>query len=232
VPIVASFLADPALRYHFRLGHVVTVVDAVNGAANLEGFAEAAKQAAMADRLVVSKTDLVAQAQVEALVQRLARLNPTALIHRSAEDDPAPPALLLEDGQGPAEQGAEVRRWLAAAEAGDHAHGHHTAGLGTFCLAAEAPLDWAAFGLWLSMLLNRHGAAILRVKGLLQVQGVERPVVIQGVQHLVHKPEHLAAWPEGRPRTRLVVIGRGLDRAAIERSFHAFCRLGRKVRAD
>jgi G3E family GTPase len=234
VPIVASFLADPALRHHFRLGHVVTVVDAVNGIENLEAFEEAGKQVALADRLVVSKTDLAGPVQVEALARRLARLNPTALIHCSAEDDdPAPPALLLQDEQeDPAGQGAEVRRWLAAAEAGDDAHDHHTAGLGTFCLAAEAPLDWAAFGLWLSMLLNRHGAAILRVKGLLQVQGVERPVVIQGVQHLVHKPEHLDAWPEGRPQTRLVVIGRGLDRAAIERSFHAFCRLGRKVRAD
>lgn len=230
VPIVASFLADPALRYHFRLGHVVTVVDAVNGAANLEHFTEAAKQVALADRLVVSKTDLVAPTQVEALVERLSRLNPTALIHRSAEDDLAPPALLLQDEQeDPAEQGAELRRWLAAAEAEGRAHDHHTAGLGTFCLAAEAPLDWAAFGLWLSMLLNRHGAAILRVKGLLHVQGVEQPVVIQGVQHLVHKPEHLDAWPEGRPSTRLVVIGRGLDGAAIERSFRAFCRLGRKT---
>ena len=84
-------------------------------------------------------------------------------------------------------------------------------------------LDWAMFGLWLSMLLNRHGASILRVKGLLQVRGVERPVVIQGVQHLVHKPDHLDAWPDDRPGTRLVVIGRNLDRVAIERSFQAFC---------
>ena len=89
------------------------------------------------------------------------------------------------------------------------------------------PLDWAAFGLWLSLLLHRHGASILRVKGLLQVQGVERPVVVQGVQHLVHKPLHLDAWPVGRPQTRLVIIGTGLDRSAIQRSFHAFCRLGR-----
>lgn len=76
------------------------------------------------------------------------------------------------------------------------------------------------------MLLNRHGAEILRLKGLLRVRGVDRPVVIQGVQHLVHKPVHLDAWPEGRPMTRLVVIGSGFDRAAVERSFRAFLRLG------
>ena len=106
---------------------------------------------------------------------------------------------------------------LVTAEHGDH--DHHPSGPRTFCLTADAPLDWAAFGLWLSLLLHTHGASILRVKGLLHVQGVDRPVVVQGVQHLVHKPLHLDGWPDGAPGTRLVIIGVGLDRAAIERSF-------------
>lgn len=212
VPVVASFSADPALRYHFRLGNVVTVVDAPNGTANLERFEEAQKQAALADRLVISKTDLAPLEAVDALAARLAALNPTASLHRGSENDPAPPALLL-DG----------RHEAASLELTSDAHEGHGHGLSTFCLTAEAPLDWAMFGLWLSMLLNRHGASILRVKGLLQVRGVERPVVIQGVQHLVHKPDHLDAWPDDRPSTRLVVIGRNLDRAAIERSLRAFC---------
>jgi G3E family GTPase len=226
VPIVASFAADPALRYHFRLGNAVTVVDAVNGAGNLGRFEEAAKQAALADRLVLSKVDLAPPAAVERLARRLVALNPTASLHRCAEDDPAPASLLLDDLHDVAARTAEVGRWLAAAE---HAHhgGDDANGTATFCLAADAPLDWAAFGLWLSLLLHRHGASILRLKGLLHVQGVGRPVVVQGVQHLVHKPLHLDAWPQGRPATRLVVIGRGLDRAAIERSFAAFLRLGR-----
>jgi G3E family GTPase len=218
VPIVAGFTADPALRWHFRLGKVVTVVDAVNGLANLERFPEAMKQAALADRLVVSKTDL---ADPAALVARLRALNPTALLHFSTEEAAAPAALLLDDGP---DRAAEMAR-LVRAEQADH--DHHPSGPRTFCLTAEAPLDWAAFGLWLSLLLHTHGASILRVKGLLQVQGVDRPVVVQGVQHLVHKPLHLKAWPEGLPGTRLVIIGVGLDRAAIERSFKAFCRLGR-----
>lgn len=233
VPIVASFSADPALRYHFRLGNVVTVVDAVAGAANLERFHEAVKQAALADRLVVSKADLAGAAAVRALRGRLAALNPTAMVTVSSEDEPAPASLLLEDIHDARAKGDEVRRWLSAAEAEEHGravhhHAAHADGVQTFCLTVEEPLDWAAFGLWLSMLLNRHGAEILRLKGLLNVAGVERPVVIQGVQHLVHKPFHLDAWPEGKPVTRLVLIGRGLDRALIERSFRAFRRLGRR----
>jgi G3E family GTPase len=234
VPIVASFSADPALRYHFQLGNVVTVIDAVNGARNLAHHPEALKQVALADRLVVSKTDLVEPGEVEGLCRRLAALNPTAAIHGSSEEEPAPTSLLLQDVHDPSRKGEEVRRWLAAAEheAGHDDHHHHDGGIATFCLSTDEPVDWAPFGLWLSMLLNRHGAEILRLKGLLQVAGVERPVVVQGVQHLVHKPIHLDAWPDGKPVTRLVVIGRGLDRTAIERSFRAFNRLGRQALAE
>lgn len=220
VPIVAGFSTDPSLRWHFRLGAVVTVVDAVNGMANLDRFTEAARQVALADRLVLSKVD-VAPAAVPLLAQRLGRLNPTATLHLSAEADAAPPALLLGGLHEPAAA-------PAAPSPAEMGHAHQDSGLVTFCLAADAPLDWAAFGLWLSLLLHRHGADILRVKGLLHVRGVDRPVVIQGVQHLVHRPLHLDAWPEGRPTTRLVLIGRGLDRHAIERSFRAFCRLGQR----
>lgn len=226
VPIVAGFTADPALRWHFRLGNVVTVVDAVNGEANLERFPEAMKQVALADRLVFSKTDL---ADPNALMLRLKALNPGASVHLSTDMAAAPATLLLDDMHNTTTRATEMARW-AMADSGHH--GHHPSGPTTFLLTADAPLDWAAFGLWLSLLLHTHGASVLRVKGLLQVQGVERPVVVQGVQHLVHKPLHLDAWPDGRPQTRLVIIGTGLKRAAIERSFRAFCRLGRRQPAS
>lgn len=90
-----------------------------------------------------------------------------------------------------------------------------------FLLTAEKPLDWARFGLWLSMLLNRHGTEVLRLKGLLSIRG-GHPVVVQGVQHLIHKPVHLDAWPDGIPGTRIVVIAQGLDPAIVRRSFKAF----------
>ncbi len=114
---------------------------------------------------------------------------------------------------------------------GAHAHDHEDEesrhrDIQAFCLTAERPIDWAAFGLWLSMLLNRHGSSILRVKGLLDIMGVDRPVVVQGVQHTIHRPEHLPAWPDGEVRTRLVIIARELDPALVERSFRAFLGLG------
>ena len=213
VPILAGFTADPGLRWHYRLGNLITVVDAVNGLTNLERFPEAWRQVVAADRLMVSKADL---ADAHLLRWRLEALNPDATLHGS--DDAGIAGLLLDDAQDPDARAAAAERWASQ----DGAHHHHH-GPGTFTLEAEAPLDWAAFGAWLSLLLHAHGSSILRVKGLLHVAGADRPVVIQGVQHLVHPPLHLEAWPDGRARTRLVLIGTDLDRPAIERSFRAFC---------
>lgn len=227
-PIVATLLAEPSLRHHVRLGNVVTVVDAVDGAHNLGTFPEALRQAAVADRIVVSKTDIAEAGAVEALERRLHELNPTALLHRSSMESAAPELLLLQDVHDLEGRGEEVRRWIAAeASHKVEGHDHHHADrsrhgeIRAFCLTSEEPVDWASFGLWLSMLLNRHGSDILRVKGLLAIRGVERPVVVQGVQHTVHRPEHLERWPDA-PRTRIVVIARGIDPALVERSFRAF----------
>ncbi|MEQ8965620.1 MAG: GTP-binding protein [Azospirillaceae bacterium] len=238
-PIVATLTADPVLRYHFRLGNVVTVVDGIDGERTLDTYAEALHQAAVADRLVISKTDLADPARVAALRERLAALNPTAELRLSTETSATPAGLLLDDIHDARAKSAEVERWLAAEAThgvhgqtggGDHEHDavdvNRHGDIRAFCLTAEAPLDWAAFGLWLSMLLNRHGGEILRVKGLLNITGIEAPVVVHGVQHTVHKPEHLAAWPDGDTRTRIVVIARGLDPATVERSFRAFNDLG------
>lgn len=238
-PIVATLSADLALRHHVRLGNVVTVVDAVDGLHNLESFPEALHQAAVADRIVVSKTDLAEPAAIEALERRLAAVNPTALLHRSDIDADAPELLLVQDVHDPAGRTAEARRWLTAETTHPvHAHrdgheGHDVnrhGAIRAFCLTAEEPVDWAAFGLWLTMLLNRHGPDILRVKGLLAIAGVDRPVVVQGVQHTVHRPEHLERWPD-KPRTRLVFIARDLDPVLVERSFRAFLGLGATVPA-
>ena len=152
VPIVAGFTADPALRWHFRLGNVVTVVDAVNGAANLERFPEAMKQVALADRLVVSKTDL---ADPGALLRRLQLAQPRRPRCTSRPRAPPPRRPCCSTTcTTPTARAAEMARWAGAEPA--H-HDHHPGGPSTFCLTADAPLDWAAFGLWLSLLLHAHG---------------------------------------------------------------------------
>ncbi|WP_156312165.1 CobW family GTP-binding protein [Methylobacterium platani] len=211
-PAVATLVADPVLRHAFATAAIVTVVDAVNGARTLDAHPEAVRQAACADRLVLSKTDLAEPGVAASLRGRLAALNPLAPIADLTLDDAPEAALLTDDPTGP----ASARRWLCA-EVPAVPHGPAGA-----VLIESGPVDWTRFGLWLGMLLHRHGARILRLKGLVAIAGAATPVVIQGVQHLVHPPRHLPAWPEGEARTRLVLIGHDLDGALLRRSYAAF----------
>ncbi|MCW6508282.1 CobW family GTP-binding protein [Lichenifustis flavocetrariae] len=218
LPVIATITADPVLKHHFRMGAVVTTVDAVNGRDQLARQPESVTQAAVADRLVLTKTDLADTATTDATIDALRALNPDAPLHRAATD-PLDATALLSDR--PALTTAlEGFRCVAAP---DLAAPAHLAAIASFALVFEASIDWTLFGLWLTMLLNRHGSAILRVKGLLNVEGSETPVAIHGVQQLVHVPTHLAAWPNPDDRrSRLVFITRGLDPALIERSMQAF----------
>jgi G3E family GTPase len=234
-PIVATLLAEPVLRHHFRLGNVIATVDAVNGALHLAANPESVKQAAIADRIVLTKTELAAAPAVDALRAALLGLNPSAPIVDAA-DPLAPDELILADAYDPRTKSAEVRRWLdaeaqRAAERHAHDPSRHARGIRTFCLTFERPLDWTAFGIWLTMLLHVHGRNVLRVKGLLAVRGEEAPVVIHGVQHLIHPPTHLERWPDADRRSRMVFIVRDLDPAAIEASLAAFNRQARPAAA-
>jgi G3E family GTPase len=231
-PILSTVINDPVLCHHFRLGTVITTVDAVNGAGQLDRQPESVKQAAVADRLVLTKTDIATAADIAALRRRLARLNPAAPLLEAATTTLDAAALLAQDSYDPDGKSAEVRGWFAAERAGeaaasphhDHA-GRHDSEIDAFCLIVDRPMDWTAFGIWLSMLLSDRGDDILRVKGLLNVQGAPAPVVVQGVQRLVHPPVHLVAWPDADRRSRLVFIARRLARDAVERSLGAFNRL-------
>ncbi|ADH91530.1 cobalamin synthesis protein P47K [Ancylobacter novellus DSM 506] len=231
-PIVATLTADPMLRHHFRVGNIVTVVDVPNGLSNIDAYPESLRQVAAADRLVVSKADLADTEEIAALEAGLRAVNPTATLVALDEHAVPDPERLLADLHDETARPAEVARWLDAVASTRwrfHAHGTHDVNahrdIRAFVLRNAQPLAWPRFALWLSMLLNRHGAAILRLKGLLALEGVEGPVVIQGVQHIVHAPLHLKAWPRGVPLTEIVVIARGLDPTLVQRSFEAFNRL-------
>jgi G3E family GTPase len=231
-PIISTLLAEPVIRHHFRLGNVIVTVDAVNGPLHLAQNPESIKQVAVADRIVLTKTDLAAAALVGELKAALVRLNPTAPILEAATDPLAPDDLMAADVYDPARRSVEVRRWLdeeahRAAAHGPH-HGHdpnrHDRDIRAFCLTFERPLDWTLFGIWLTMLLHAHGERVLRVKGILNVLGLATPVVIHGVQHVIHPPSHLEVWPSADQRSRIVFIVRGLEPQAIERSLAAFSR--------
>ncbi|MBI2740403.1 MAG: GTP-binding protein [Rhodospirillales bacterium] len=231
-PILSTVQADPVLRHHFRLGNVITTVDAVNGLGQLSRQVECTKQIAVADRLVLTKTDLTAASQADALVERIGRINPSAPLWRAAEAPIDARALLAHDLFATAGRSETARRWFAAelgegsAEAGDR--NRHDGTIHAFALAFEGQIDWTLFGLWLSMLLNRHGDRVLRVKGILNVADAGAPVAIHGVQWLVHPPVHMAAWPDDDRRSRLVFIVDGLERSLVERSLMAFLQAGRQ----
>lgn len=224
-PIAYTVLAEPVLQHHFRLGNIVTVVDAVNGLEQLGRFEESVKQAAVADRLVLTKTDLAQDAPLTRLRERLNALNLSAPIIDSA-DQPGAEDLFIHDLHHTAGKVREAGRWVLAARTAALEH-RHTSDVTSFALVFDQPTDWTAFGIWMTMLLNRHGDKVLRIKGILNVAGVPTPVLINGVQHIVHPPVHLPAWPDADQRSRLVFIVRGLPRERIEASLAAFNRLGR-----
>jgi G3E family GTPase len=220
-PIAYTLSSEAVLRHHFRFSTIITTVDAVNATAQLDSFPESVKQVAMADRLVVTKADLCDELLLNALRERLRGVNSSAQILQSTEIGDGLPQLLTDDIYDAAGKFREASYWTV--EAVDNRASHtHTADVQSFTAIFDRPLDWTAFGVWASMLLHRHGAAVLRLKGLLNVDGVPTPVLINGVQHMVHPPSHLEEWPDDDRRSRLVFIVRGLQRARIERSLAVF----------
>ena len=226
-PILATLMTDPVAASAYRLDGVVTVVDAVHGETHLDTQPEAVRQVAVADRIVLSKTDL---SDATALRARLRRLNPGAPVIEARHGAIDPAAILNAGLFDPTRKIPDVAGWLAAeafADA-DHAHDHHDrnrhdAHIQAFCITLEQPVHWQGLGTWLEMLIATNGANLLRIKGILNLQGQDRPVAIHAVQHVMHPPALLSGWPEGDPRTsRLVFITRDLPRAIIEDGLHAF----------
>ena len=240
-PILQTLMADPLLLLRYRLDGVVTLVDAAAGMATLDAQPEAVKQAAVADRLVLTKTDLATPEQAAALRARLAALNPGAPV-LEARHGAIQPEALLDCGLFDATRKIpEVRRWLDAEAyaAHDHARHHHhhdpnrhDARIHAFCLTFDEPLPWDGLATWLEVLAMTQGEKVLRFKGILNLEGEERPVAVHGVQHLFHPPARLAAWPEGNDRrSRLVFILRDLDRAVVENGLRAFVASAREQAA-
>jgi G3E family GTPase len=210
-PIVNTLLSDPLVPHHYTLDAVVATVDGMHG---LRG-PESVKQAAAADTLVLTKPDLTDPTALDALERQLEALNPTAATLRVAFGD-VEPELLLRG----AERDLERLPTSPSVEP-DHAHEIHAV-----CLVLDEQVDWVAFGIWLTMLLQARGGDVLRVKGLLDTGG-EGPLLVNCVQHAVHPPVHLDAWPDEDHRSRLVVIGRGFTGEELEASLRAFDRASR-----
>jgi len=221
-PLLHSLTADAAVLDHHRLAGIVVCVDALHGAQELDEHGEAVKQAAVADRLVLTKTDVATPAAVTALRHRLARLNPAAPVTVAVAGALAPSALLELETIAPTAKSPDVARWLHD-EAVHAAHDHDHAPLDvnrhddrirahSFRLD-DRPISWAGWAAWSAHMRERHGDALLRLKGLLRIDG--NPVAVHAVHKVFDTPIALAAWPDDDPRGRLVLITRDLDRATI-----------------
>jgi G3E family GTPase len=216
-PILQALMADPAVTRHYRWDHVVTTVDAVNALGQLAEHYESAKQAAVADCLVVTKTDLAPPAAAAALRERLRALNATARILTVVQGAVERDALF----------GASAGQWDAAAvEVAPHDHEHaahddHRHGIASHCLVHEGPLPRPRLARWLEALASLRGPDLLRVKGIVAVEGRSRPVVIHAVQHVLHPPRELQDWPDADRRSRIVLITRNIAASALETSFRA-----------
>jgi len=243
-PVLHTIMSHPYLLLRFRLDGVITIVDSINGGATLAEFPEALKQAAVADRLVLTKTDLVrAPEQVAQLRDQLQRLNPTALIFDAASVKFDSRHLLDAGLYNPLTKAPDVQRWLNAERLMDagasangashdphsaHDHGHgdvnrHNESIRAFCLVNETPLSLSAFDLFLQLLRSAHGPSLLRVKGIVALaDDLSRPMVIHGVQHVFHPPVRLDAWPDDDQRTRIVFIVKDVKPEFIEGLYAAF----------
>jgi G3E family GTPase len=205
-PILQTFATDRALGAEFHVEVVVTMVDAVGGLDTLGWSAEARKQAILADRLVVSKTDLAGAEAVDRLIERLRALNPRAAVHTAIDGDLDPRCLLESDAALP-DSGEARSGFIAEAE--------HSDGITSFVLTDKAPLPWDAFARAMETLIALRGPDLLRVKGFLNVEGCKGPVVVQVVQHLAHPPVELAAWPDKDHTSRVVFITRNIPEQQV-----------------
>lgn len=227
-PIIHTIMSNASLMTQYALDSVITLVDAVNGEATLDTQVEAVKQAAVADQLLVSKTDLAEEATVNALRQRLRKLNPAAPMHMLPMENANIANIFGSTTFNPSVKSDDVQNWLAA-EAYDNGHNHdhhhehshdhhhehdvnrHDDRIRSVCLTIDEPMSAEIFDSWFELLVQFNGVNVLRVKGLLNLKELKMPMVVHGVQHIWHPPVMLDAWPSDDQRTRIVFILRDIE---------------------
>ena len=229
VPVLRTLATDEDISPRFRPDTVLSVVDGVNGCAQLDAYEESVKQAAVADVLLVSKSDLAETASIETLTVRLARLNPGATLLQAVKGDIDSAVLFGGAIWDPATKGPDVEQWLredAYASAHEQRHAHapdinrHDEHIRAFSLQHDKPISGTGLTAWLNMLAGLRGMNLLRVNGIVTVEG--RPVVVQAVQSVLHEPVELGRWPSDDHTSRIVFITRDMTREDVERTLALF----------
>lgn len=240
-PILHTLMSDQLVTNYFRLDGVIATVDAVNGEDTLDRQFESVKQAAVADRILVTKTDLADSSAVTTLEMRLNAINRAAPRLWVTNGEVEPDVLFNAGLFNPASKGPDVERWLqeetyaadqsnehadghshdhAHADGHDHGHAHnvnrHDDHISSFCVTYDEPLRLDALEQWFDTIMMLKGPDLLRIKGIVNVAEIKKPVVIHGVQHVFHPPAVLDSWPSEDRRTRIVFITRDVERETIE----------------
>ncbi|ASG68054.1 hypothetical protein CDV26_06340 [Francisella halioticida] len=228
------------LHRYYKLDDIVTLVDAVNGNDTLDNHPEATKQAAMAERIILSKTDIVDSNTQQTLINRLKAINPSTPILFNTSDEAIVSSLSGLDTYNPNSKSEDVIKWLNmehfedehqhlhhnhSDEDHDHDHHHdinrHSDEIQAFVMTSDKPINYMAFNLFLELLTSMVGLKLLRVKGIINIVGEDRPVVVHGVQHLFHPIRWLDNWPDDDHRTRLVFITHNIPQEVIQKLFNS-----------
>ena len=232
-PILQALLTDPVVAARFRLDGVIATVDAVVGQSTLDRHIEAVKQAALADRLVLTKIDLADAGDCSALENRLRAINPAAPIFRARQGAVDPGVLFGIGTYDPVSKGLDVQCWLNAEKyvSHDHEERHATAAhdanrhddhIRAMCLTVDRPIPGEALDRWLENLLRLRGPDLLRFKAIINVAELPGPLVAHAVQHVVYPPVMLKVWPSDDRRTRMVFITHDIDERTLRDSLKAF----------
>ncbi|MDY6993151.1 MAG: GTP-binding protein, partial [Pseudomonadota bacterium] len=224
-PILRTLIEDRFVQKHYRLGIVVTTVDAFYGGQQLDDYDESVKQAALANQLVLTKIDWVDSTALRQLKQRLSRFNPSAPIHELnlSQDTLEAHVLFKTDYYDETSQQLDIERWLQApaylnqSAASEPIDSHqHDAYINSFCIEYDQPLHWLTLERWLQQLTRLRGKDLLRIKGIAYTYETDLPVVIQGVQHILQPPTTLEAWPTQQRQTQIVFITRNIKKPVLE----------------
>ena len=241
-PILHTLINDPILAHRYFLDGVISTVDGVHGMGQLARQTECRKQTAVADRIVITKTDMVDKTSLPALEGAIKALNPAAPIHHAAHGDVDPSSLFGCGLYDPASKSFDVQNWLREEayhdehEEHDHDHDHqnldknrHGSDIEAFCMVYDEPLEWPAFIAWIQTLITHKGENLLRIKGIVSIVDEDKPIAIHGVQHVFHNPVRLPDWPSEDRRSRIVFITRGIEAGVIEQSLDALQKAARET---
>ena len=225
VPIIHTLMNSIELIRIYSLDGVITVVDSINGEKTLDLHEESLKQLALAEKIILSKTDIVNKDEIKSLVYRIKDINPVSQIIFSKFGNIPLEEIFGLGAYDPYKKSADVKNWLAAEKYKDKKHHHHhdvnrhNENIRAFSMMSENPVNMIAFSFFRDMITAALGANLLRMKGIVNIAGEERPAVIHGVQHIFHPVQWLETWPDNDRRTKLVFITQNIKKEQIEDFF-------------